>query len=300
MIVSVSVTCVPAIFNTLMVPSARLHTSAILPSGLNDRPEGCLPSVTVCASFGGLALRSMTNSLSVGTILRAPLSSTTVIESATSAMLLSGEMARLVGGPTIEFSSCKVATIFGASGFARSMICTLSLPVGEMIGLPWSSQRIFSSLPTIMNGLAWARLRLELLSRIAAPSDSPTVLVTGIMRVLPDATGFSRSGLRAENMRGTRLLPTRSRHPSHVRSRGTLACAPQQTELDLWQRGKRRVTRNGACARRRRRGVEPPRPIQRFAVARLMDFIPHRVIASILAVRVRYRPVSGSAPPGQP
>ena len=140
-IVSITVTCVPAIFNTLMVPSARLHTSAILPSGLNDRPEGCLPSVTVCASFGGLDLRSMTHNLSVGTILRAPLSSTTVIESATSAMLLSGEMARLVGGPTIEFSSCKVATIFGVIGFAISMICTVSLPVGETIGLPWSSQQ---------------------------------------------------------------------------------------------------------------------------------------------------------------
>ena len=79
---------------------------------------------------------SMTNSLSVGTILRTPLSSATVIESAISAMLPLGEIARLVGGPTTEFSSFSETTTFGSSGFARSKITTLSLPVGLTIGLP--------------------------------------------------------------------------------------------------------------------------------------------------------------------
>ncbi len=133
-----------------MVPSARLHTSAMSPFGLNDRPDGCLPKVSVCTSFGGLAFMSMTNSLSVGTILRTPLSSATVIELATSAMLPLGEIARLVGGPTTEFSSFSEATTFGSSGFARSKITTVSLPVGLTIGLPWASVPGFSSLPTIM------------------------------------------------------------------------------------------------------------------------------------------------------
>src|ERR1019366_521416 len=101
-----------------------------------------------------LAFISITNSLSVGTILRTPLSSATVIESATSAMAPFGEMSRLVGGPTIEFSSGSETTIFGASGFARSTISTASSPVGLTIGLPCASVPGFSSSPTIMKGAA--------------------------------------------------------------------------------------------------------------------------------------------------
>ena len=58
--VSVILTSVPLIDSTLIELSARLATSAILPSGLKLRPDGCLPPVMVAASFGGLALRSMT------------------------------------------------------------------------------------------------------------------------------------------------------------------------------------------------------------------------------------------------
>ena len=148
--VPVCVTLVPSTFRTLMVPSARLATSAMSPFGLNDRPDGCFPTVTVWASFGGFALRSMTNTLSVGTNLRVPFSSATVIESATSAMLLSGAMARLVGGPTMEFSSFSVAATVGSSGFARSKITTVSLPDGLTMDLPCASVPGFSSLPTIM------------------------------------------------------------------------------------------------------------------------------------------------------
>src|ERR1700761_3012787 len=153
--VLICVTLVPSIFNTLIVPSARLHTSAMSPFGLNDRPDGCFPTVTVEASFGGLAFMSMTKTLSVGTVFRVPLSSTTVTESAISAMLPLGEMARLVGGPTKEFSSFNVATIFGASGLATSTTSTVSLPVGLTIGLPWASVPPgFLSLPMIMKGAA--------------------------------------------------------------------------------------------------------------------------------------------------
>ena len=139
------------------------------PLGLNDRPDGCLPTVTVCASFGGFAFMSMTKSLSVGTSLRTPLSSATVIELATSAMLPFGEMARFIGGPTMEFSSCSVATIFGASGCARSTIRTVSWPVGLTTGLPCASVPGFSSLPTIMKGAALAGIEVVASSeRLAA------------------------------------------------------------------------------------------------------------------------------------
>src|ERR1700737_398910 len=94
-------------------------------------------------------------------------------------------MSRLTGGPTIEFFRGSVATILGLSGLARSTIRTESLPLGDRIGLPSSSHQTFSSLPTIMNGLAQARLRLALQSRTAAPKDTfkdiPTARITGIV-----------------------------------------------------------------------------------------------------------------------
>jgi hypothetical protein len=58
--VSVILTSAPLIESTLIVLSPRLATSAILPDGLMLNPDGCLPTVMVAASFGGLALRSMT------------------------------------------------------------------------------------------------------------------------------------------------------------------------------------------------------------------------------------------------
>ena len=58
--VSSTFTSVPLTESTLIVPSARLVTSARLPAALMLKPDGCLPTVTVAASFGGLALRSMT------------------------------------------------------------------------------------------------------------------------------------------------------------------------------------------------------------------------------------------------
>jgi hypothetical protein len=50
------------------------------------RPDGCLPTVSVCTSFGGSAFMSTTNNLSAGVSLRTPFSSIVVIESAISAM----------------------------------------------------------------------------------------------------------------------------------------------------------------------------------------------------------------------
>src|SRR5262249_25373545 len=76
------------------------------------------------------------------------------MESATIAIEPVGSIARLTGGPTTEFLSCRFVTIFGASGFARSTIRMESLPAGDRTGFPASSHTIFSSFPTIMNGAA--------------------------------------------------------------------------------------------------------------------------------------------------
>src|SRR5215467_6655651 len=64
-------------------------------------------------------------------------------------------MARLVGGPTMEFIKGRLTTIFGASGLLMSTMDTESLPGGRRIVLPVLSNVSFSSLPMIMSW-AWA------------------------------------------------------------------------------------------------------------------------------------------------
>ena len=78
-------------------------------------------------------------------------------------------MAKLTGGPTTEFFSGRLATIFGLSGFARSTINTESFPGGETTALPLSNPN-FSSSPTIMNGAARAAV---------TPSTTP-IMVTSL------------------------------------------------------------------------------------------------------------------------
>src|SRR6202041_790235 len=178
--VSVTLTSVPLTDSTLIELSARLATSAILPDGLMLRPEGCLPPVTVAASLGGLAFMSITKILLSGTCLSASPSLTTSPDLATSATEPVESISRLTGGPTTEFSSGSVATIFGFSGLARSTIRTESLPGADSTVLPSSSHVTFSSMPTIMNGLAQAVLTPALHS-IGAASANPTVRKTGIL-----------------------------------------------------------------------------------------------------------------------
>ena len=84
-------------------------------------------------------------------------------------------MARLTGGPTTEFFSGRVATIFGLSGLARSRITTESLPAGERTVLPLSSHSTFSSLPTIRKGAARRAVELAMTRNVAAPSDDSNV-----------------------------------------------------------------------------------------------------------------------------
>src|SRR5258708_3900409 len=80
-------------------------------------------------------------------------------------------MARLTGGPTTEFFSGRLTTIFGLSGLATSRITTESFPAGDTIGLPWSSHKSFSSLPTIRNGAAWTELKLTIARNVTPLND---------------------------------------------------------------------------------------------------------------------------------
>ena len=178
-IVSITFTSVALTESTVIDLSARLATSAMLPDGLKLRPEGCLPPVMVAASLGGFAFMSMTWILSSGTCLSVSPSLITFIESATSATVPVGSMSRLTGGPTIEFLSGRLATIFGFIGSARSTISTESLPAGEITGLPASSHRTFSSLPTIMKGAARAGA-----SPNARTAAAPTIPVTTWDRIV--------------------------------------------------------------------------------------------------------------------
>ena len=61
-------------------------------------------------------------------------------------------MAKLVGGPKIEFISGRLATIFGLAGsLPMSTIVTESLPGGRFCTLPSSPHVTLLSMPTTMN-----------------------------------------------------------------------------------------------------------------------------------------------------
>jgi hypothetical protein len=61
---SISLTSVRVIESTLIDLSSRLATRARVPAGLMLSHDGCFPIVTVPMALGGLALRSMTWTLS--------------------------------------------------------------------------------------------------------------------------------------------------------------------------------------------------------------------------------------------
>src|SRR5882672_10685352 len=62
----------------------------------------------------------------------------------------SAVMARLTGGPKIEFISVKLMRILGASRFVMSTTEIVSLPGATNDRLPSASKTTFSSLPTII------------------------------------------------------------------------------------------------------------------------------------------------------
>src|SRR6266704_1135281 len=80
-------------------------------------------------------------------------------------------MARFTGGPNTEFISGRLATIFGSSGWRISKMVTLSLPGGENMGFPFSSQKTLASMPTITR---WAEAEAGHAPRQAA-SAKPSI-----------------------------------------------------------------------------------------------------------------------------
>ncbi len=76
-------------------------------------------------------------------------SATQSIEFATSATCPFGVIARLVGGPKIEFMSGRFATIFGFAGSVpMSTMVTKSLPGARFCTLPSGPQVTLLSMPT--------------------------------------------------------------------------------------------------------------------------------------------------------
>jgi len=108
----------------------------------------------------------------------------TSTESATRAIELVGSMATFTGGPTTEFLSGRLATIFGASGLARSRITTESLPGADRIVSPFLSHRTFSSLPTIANGWACNEPAPTSARNVAPPIDENTECLVLMMAFL--------------------------------------------------------------------------------------------------------------------
>ena len=83
------------------MPSPRLATSTSLPSGLNETPAGAAPTSSVAITAGGESFRSMTLSLLSGTVFFGSAGSI-LVDATISAMLSSGAIATLCGGPTTE------------------------------------------------------------------------------------------------------------------------------------------------------------------------------------------------------
>src|SRR5262245_66263735 len=114
----------PAMEKTETVPSERLATSASVPARLIDTPAAPLPACSCAEILGGEALRSMTVSLSSGTVFFGSLGST-LVAPVTSAKLSSRATATLKGGPTTLAGAWSSATTLGGVAL-RSMTVTVS------------------------------------------------------------------------------------------------------------------------------------------------------------------------------
>jgi hypothetical protein len=99
-------------------------------------------------------------------------------ELAIKAKCWSGVMARLTGGPVIEFIRGRLATIRGLVGSRMSMIDTVSLPGGCVTVVPASSNETFSSFPVIRS---CARVLPAGASRVPAATPSANSRKKGFM-----------------------------------------------------------------------------------------------------------------------
>src|SRR5207237_423374 len=114
----------------------------------------------------------------------------TLTESATSATVPVGSIARFTGGPTTEFFSGRLATIFGFIGSARSTISTESLPTGDSTGFPLPSRRDLPPFPPAENGP-----HPQPLSRNGRGANSPAVRGSP-GRTVPATTPGGRAACR--------------------------------------------------------------------------------------------------------
>src|SRR2546430_574809 len=113
----------PAIENTETVPSERFATSASVPARLIDTPAAPLPACNCAETLGGEALRSITESLSSGTVFFG--SAGSILDAAvTSAKLSSRATATLSGGPATLGRAPIPPTPLGGFAFT-SMAVTL-------------------------------------------------------------------------------------------------------------------------------------------------------------------------------
>ena len=106
-------------------------------AGRIDRETGRLSVALYRADqLGGIRLEIDDVDLVVWNLFLVIAVLTTSMESATIATESVGSIARFTGGPTTEFFSGRLATIFGLSGFARSTTNTESSPGGDTTALP--------------------------------------------------------------------------------------------------------------------------------------------------------------------
>src|SRR6185503_10086048 len=137
---------------TEIVPSARLATSASLPLGAIDKPEGWRPVFALPTTFGGLAVRSSTCTNDSGTQFVASCGSA-LSEFEINAIRRSGEMAMLDGGPITEFGMSLRCWTDGGN-FEKFNIEIESGPSG---GITFGAPEVRSTLFSFPEIIIWAQ-----------------------------------------------------------------------------------------------------------------------------------------------
>src|SRR2546427_2695329 len=125
------------------VPSARLATTANLPWGAMERPDGWRPVRAWLMTFGGMVVRSSTCTNDSGTQLVAFCGST-LSELEISAIRRSGVMAMLDGGPITEFGMSLRFRTDGGNFEKFSMEIESGASGGMTFGGPYVRSTLFS------------------------------------------------------------------------------------------------------------------------------------------------------------
>src|SRR5450759_962717 len=129
------VSLLPEIVNIETVPSLRLATKASVPARFIDVPVGPRPGSSVAITAGGLALRSITESLLSGTCFFGSAGSSFILE-ATRANDSSGAMATFCGGPTTLDGVLSSAMTFGGETPRLMMVTVSSTGLADTLVTP--------------------------------------------------------------------------------------------------------------------------------------------------------------------